>query len=156
MYYITPLLFSLVGGSFVFRRIYGLRGSCKVKKNEASLELQSLQRSICASLLQHSCFRCRKDKDNACLQFLLLYLVTYHIFIISQNFIFIRKTDPRPTGSQETSALLFLTLINYPFKEYPWNSLEAQQVKDAALSLLWLGPLLYHEFSPWLGNFHIP
>lgn len=124
MYYITPLLFSLVGGSFVFRRIYGLRGSCKVKKNEASLELQSLQRSICASLLQHSCFRCRKDKDNACLQFLLLYLVTYHIFIISQNFIFIRKTDPRPTGSQETSALLFLTLITTHSKNtlgIPWR-----------------------------------
>ena len=29
----------------------------------------------------------------------------------------------------------------------------AQQVKDPALSLLWLGPLLWRRFDPWVGNF---
>ena len=29
-----------------------------------------------------------------------------------------------------------------------WSSLVAQWVKDQALSLLW------HEFSPWPGNYH--
>ena len=31
----------------------------------------------------------------------------------------------------------------------------AQQVKDAVLSLQRLGPLLWREFSPLPGNFHI-
>ena len=26
-------------------------------------------------------------------------------------------------------------------------------VKDLALSLLWLGSLLWHEFEPWPGNY---
>ena len=29
------------------------------------------------------------------------------------------------------------------------NSLVAQWVKDLVLSLLWLGPLLWHRFDPW-------
>ena len=29
----------------------------------------------------------------------------------------------------------------------------AEQVKDPVISLLWLGMLLWGEFSPWLGNF---
>ena len=31
----------------------------------------------------------------------------------------------------------------------------AQWVKDAVLSLLWLGLLLWHGFSPWPGNFYM-
>ena len=34
--------------------------------------------------------------------------------------------------------------------------LRAQWVKDTALSLLQLGSLLWHGFSPWPGNFHMP
>ena len=30
-----------------------------------------------------------------------------------------------------------------------------QQVKDPALSLLWLASLLWRGFSPWPGNFHM-
>ena len=29
-------------------------------------------------------------------------------------------------------------------------------VKDPALSLLWLGSLLWCRFNPWPGNFHVP
>ena len=32
----------------------------------------------------------------------------------------------------------------------------AQQVKDPALSLLWLRSLLWREFDPWPLNFHVP
>ena len=35
------------------------------------------------------------------------------------------------------------------------SSLVAQQVKYLALPLLWLGSLLWHEFSPWPGNFYV-
>jgi len=31
-----------------------------------------------------------------------------------------------------------------------------QQIKDLALSLQWLGSLLWHRFSPWPGNVHMP
>ena len=31
----------------------------------------------------------------------------------------------------------------------------AQQVKDPMVSLLLLRSLLWHEFSPWPGNFHV-
>ena len=31
-----------------------------------------------------------------------------------------------------------------------------QQVKDPALSLPWLGPLLRSGFDPWPGNIHVP
>ena len=31
----------------------------------------------------------------------------------------------------------------------------AQQGKDLALSVQWLGSLLRCRFSPWLGNFHM-
>ena len=34
-----------------------------------------------------------------------------------------------------------------------WSSLGVQQVKDLTLSLLWLGPRLWHGLTPWLGNF---
>ena len=33
-----------------------------------------------------------------------------------------------------------------------WGSLVAQQVKDLALSLLWLRPLLWCKFDPWSRN----
>ena len=36
------------------------------------------------------------------------------------------------------------------------NSLVAQQVKDLALSLLWLRSLLWHWFNPLPRNFHTP
>ena len=35
------------------------------------------------------------------------------------------------------------------------SSLVAQQVKDLAWSLLWLGLLLWLGFDPWPGNFHM-
>ena len=31
----------------------------------------------------------------------------------------------------------------------------AQQLKDLALSLQWLGSLLWHGFNPWLRNFYM-
>ena len=31
-----------------------------------------------------------------------------------------------------------------------------QWVKDLALSLLWLGSLLWCQFKPWPRNFHMP
>ena len=33
---------------------------------------------------------------------------------------------------------------------HSWSSLVAQQVKDLVFSLLWLGLLLWHKFSPWV------
>ena len=33
-----------------------------------------------------------------------------------------------------------------------WSSLVAQQVKDLALSLLWLRLLVWHGFYPWQEN----
>ena len=35
------------------------------------------------------------------------------------------------------------------------SSLEAQWLKDPALSLQWLGSLLWHGLDPWPGNFHM-
>ena len=35
------------------------------------------------------------------------------------------------------------------------SSLVAQGVKDLALSLQWLGLLLWHRFNPWPQNFHM-
>ena len=37
-----------------------------------------------------------------------------------------------------------------------WSSRVAQWVKDLALSLLWLGLLLWCRFDPWPGNFCRP
>ena len=34
-----------------------------------------------------------------------------------------------------------------------WSSLVGLVIKDPALSLLWLGSLLWRGFSPWPGNF---
>ena len=36
------------------------------------------------------------------------------------------------------------------------NLLVAQGAKDPVLSLQQLGLLLWHVFSPWPGNFHMP
>ena len=41
------------------------------------------------------------------------------------------------------------------FKNYPWISLVAQQVKGLALSLQWLGLLLWCRFDIWPQNFHM-
>ena len=40
--------------------------------------------------------------------------------------------------------------------ENMWSFLVAQWVKDLTLSLLCLGSLRWHRFSPWPGNFHVP
>ena len=45
------------------------------------------------------------------------------------------------------------TLQGYSSNSKIKSSLVAQQVKDPALSLMWLGLLLWPKFSPWLGNF---
>ena len=37
-----------------------------------------------------------------------------------------------------------------------WSSLVMQLVKDPALSLLWVGLLLWCRFSPWPGNLCMP
>ena len=37
-----------------------------------------------------------------------------------------------------------------------WSYLVAQWVKDPALSLQWLGSLLWHGLSPWPRNIYIP
>lgn len=37
-----------------------------------------------------------------------------------------------------------------------FESQGVQWVKDLALSLEWLGLLLWHRFDPWPGNFHVP
>ena len=44
----------------------------------------------------------------------------------------------------------FERLIN---KVHCWSSLRAQQIKDLALSLLWLWLQLWYRFDPWPGNF---
>ena len=36
------------------------------------------------------------------------------------------------------------------------SSMVSQWVKDLALSVLWLGSLLWHGFDSWTGNFHMP
>ena len=36
------------------------------------------------------------------------------------------------------------------------SSLVVPWVRDLALSLQWLGSLLWHRLSPWSGNFHMP
>ena len=41
-------------------------------------------------------------------------------------------------------------------KNWIRSSLVAQRVKDPVLLLHWLGSLLWHRFSHWLGNFHMP
>ena len=41
------------------------------------------------------------------------------------------------------------------FKKHLWNFLGAQWVKDLALSLLWLGPLLWCGFDPWPRKFYM-
>ena len=37
-----------------------------------------------------------------------------------------------------------------------WSSLVTEPVEDSALSLQWLGLLLWHGFKPWPGNFCMP
>ena len=49
---------------------------------------------------------------------------------------------------------LLLSFRNFS-KIYSGNSLVVQWVKDSALSLQWLGLLLWHGFSPWPGTFYI-
>lgn len=36
------------------------------------------------------------------------------------------------------------------------GSVVAQEVKNPALSWLWLGSLMWHRFGPWPWNFHMP
>ena len=49
-----------------------------------------------------------------------------------------------------TLADTFLLKIKSTFL---WSSLVAQQVKDLALSLLWLGSILWHDSIPGPGSF---
>ena len=41
-------------------------------------------------------------------------------------------------------------------KDLIWSSLLALGIKDRALSLLWLGLLLWRGFVPWPGSFCMP
>ena len=50
-----------------------------------------------------------------------------------------------------------------PFDQCPYKKVAGWEFpgglvgKDLALSLLWLGSLLWRgEFDPWAGNFHMP
>uniref|UniRef100_A0A8D1VGH1 glutathione transferase n=1 Tax=Sus scrofa TaxID=9823 RepID=A0A8D1VGH1_PIG len=47
--------------------------------------------------------------------------------------------------------LVAITELMHGLKEFP----VAQRVKDLALSLQWLGLLLWRGFDPWPGNFHM-
>ena len=42
-----------------------------------------------------------------------------------------------------------------PIRSLLQESLVLQWVKDLALSLQWLGLLLWHRFDPWPGNFYM-
>ena len=42
--------------------------------------------------------------------------------------------------------------VRKPFLEFPGGLV----VEGPALSLLWLGPVLWCEFEPWPGKFHMP
>ena len=46
--------------------------------------------------------------------------------------------------------------IFFSHKKRKYGSSLVQQVKDLSLSLLWFRSLLWHGFSPWPGNFHMP
>ena len=53
--------------------------------------------------------------------------------------------------------LSILLCPSYPErKEGRRSSLVVQWVKDPALSLPWLGSLLWRGFDPWPGDLHIP
>ena len=49
-----------------------------------------------------------------------------------------------------------LTYAHYYQNKGFYSSLVMQWVKDLALSLLWLGSLLWRRFDTWPGNFHMP
>ena len=79
-------------------------------------------------------------------------------------------------SSRQTAGLIFLNFINYIGYSF-WTKVKqccemtlylllvkifcileflcGKRVKDPALSLQWLGSLLWHGFSPWPGNFHM-
>ena len=52
--------------------------------------------------------------------------------------------------------IVFQTLWVIGFEIKIRSFLMAQQVKDLALSLLWLRPLLWCGFNPWPWDFHMP
>ena len=54
-------------------------------------------------------------------------------------------------------VLTLKNINNDEFLKYVFrNSFVAQWVKVPALSPQWPGSLLWHGFSPWPGNFHMP
>ena len=53
-------------------------------------------------------------------------------------------------------CVCFKLLLYLLLKCHLRSSLVALQVKDLALSLLWLRLLLWHGFDPWPRNFHMP
>lgn len=60
---------------------------------------------------------------------------------------------PRPGISHCSKATQLLLLQNSPFKLSLWVFPSGLEIKDLALSLLWLRSLLWCRFHPWLGNF---
>ena len=65
--------------------------------------------------------------------------------------VFITVTDPEPQ-----SFWVFLSVYVLSQTSFFRNSPVAEQVKYSALSLKWLGSLLWHRFNPWPRNFHMP
>ena len=55
-----------------------------------------------------------------------------------------------PAIATSTAAVSGLVRLLF-FENASWSSLVAQQVKDPALSLLWLRSLLWHRFDPCQG-----
>ena len=48
------------------------------------------------------------------------------------------------------------SFMGFVLKGRERSPLVPQQIKDLALSLQWLRPLLWCRFHPWPGNFHMP
>ena len=59
----------------------------------------------------------------------------------------------------ESLKIFYVSVARVLFKVYVHKRLSLSEfaggpeVKDPALSLLWLGSLLWHGFDPWCGNF---
>lgn len=53
------------------------------------------------------------------------------------------------------SLLVLFNMVSKRHLRISWSSLVVQQVKELALSLQWLGSLLWRRFDSWPGNSHM-